>query len=166
MASMRSHVVSKLLDFTSGDEKHAKNIEVSIFNWTVRKYPKNASWENKVFKEAYKLRFMEIKRALNESDLFERLNTKKIKAKDLVKMEADLLMPEGPYAKALAANIQRELDIEKQKSKMDEEYEGIFKCKKCGSKKTTYYQLQTRSADEPMTTYVTCMECDNHWKFC
>ncbi|KAG8644815.1 transcription elongation factor TFIIS isoform X3 [Manihot esculenta] len=41
-----------------------------------------------------------------------------------------------------------------------------FKCGRCGQRKTTYYQMQTRSADEPMTTYVTCVNCNNHWKFC
>ncbi|XP_077232822.1 transcription elongation factor TFIIS-like [Tasmannia lanceolata] len=41
-----------------------------------------------------------------------------------------------------------------------------FKCGRCGQRKTTYYQLQTRSADEPMTTFVTCVNCNNHWKFC
>ncbi|KAJ4869079.1 Transcription elongation factor TFIIS [Raphanus sativus] len=41
-----------------------------------------------------------------------------------------------------------------------------FKCGRCGQRKCTYYQMQTRSADEPMTTYVTCVNCDNHWKFC
>uniref|UniRef100_A0A7N0TCD7 Transcription elongation factor n=1 Tax=Kalanchoe fedtschenkoi TaxID=63787 RepID=A0A7N0TCD7_KALFE len=41
-----------------------------------------------------------------------------------------------------------------------------FKCGKCGQRKTTYFQLQTRSADEPMTTFVTCVNCDNRWKFC
>ena len=40
-----------------------------------------------------------------------------------------------------------------------------FTCRKCRSKKCTYYQLQTRSADEPMTTFVTCLECDRRWKF-
>lgn len=34
-----------------------------------------------------------------------------------------------------------------------------FKCKKCKSDKTHVAQAQTRSADEPMTTFVTCMEC-------
>lgn len=29
---------------------------------------------------------------------------------------------------------------------------GMFKCKKCGSDKTMTHQMQTRSADEPMTT--------------
>ncbi|KAJ8537182.1 hypothetical protein K7X08_035583 [Anisodus acutangulus] len=41
-----------------------------------------------------------------------------------------------------------------------------FKCGRCGKNQTTYYQMQTRSADEPMTTYVTCIVCDNRWKFC
>lgn len=42
----------------------------------------------------------------------------------------------------------------------------FFYCSRC--KKTTkcdYYQMQTRSADEPMTTFVTCLECDRRWKF-
>lgn len=33
---------------------------------------------------------------------------------------------------------------------------GAYTCKKCGSEKTFHYQLQTRSADEPMTTFVMC----------
>ena len=33
------------------------------------------------------------------------------------------------------------------------------------SKKTTYTQAQTRSADEPMTTFVTCLDCNHRWKF-
>jgi transcription elongation factor S-II len=41
----------------------------------------------------------------------------------------------------------------------------MFTCNKCGQNKTTYFQLQTRSADEPMTTFVTCCACGNHWKF-
>ena len=41
-----------------------------------------------------------------------------------------------------------------------------FKCAKCGDRKTTYFQMQTRSADEPMTTFVTCVNCNAHWRFC
>ena len=40
-----------------------------------------------------------------------------------------------------------------------------FKCYRCKKRKCTYYQLQTRSADEPMTTFVTCLNCGNRWKF-
>lgn len=42
----------------------------------------------------------------------------------------------------------------------------MFTCGKCRQKKCTYTQLQTRSSDEPMTTFVYCMHCGNRWKFC
>ncbi|ELQ76770.1 Transcription elongation factor TFIIS/Cofactor of enhancer-binding protein Sp1 [Trachipleistophora hominis] len=40
----------------------------------------------------------------------------------------------------------------------------IFFCFKCKQRKCRYRQIQTRSADEPMTTYVFC-KCGNTWKF-
>ncbi len=48
---------------------------------------------------------------------------------------------------------------------VDEMPDGFFCCGKCKKQKTTYYQLQTRSADEPMTTFVTCHTCGHRWKF-
>ena len=41
-----------------------------------------------------------------------------------------------------------------------------IKCGKCGGKKTEYTQRQTRSADEPMTTFCTCLICGHRWRFC
>lgn len=41
----------------------------------------------------------------------------------------------------------------------------MFRCSRCKNRKTTYSQLQTRSADEPMTTFVTCVVCKHRWKF-
>ena len=40
-----------------------------------------------------------------------------------------------------------------------------YKCGRCKKNKTSYYQLQTRSADEPMTTFVKCINCGHRWKF-
>lgn len=37
-------------------------------------------------------------------------------------------------------------------------------CRKCKAQQTTYYQLQIRSADEPMTTFFTCHACNARWK--
>jgi transcription elongation factor S-II len=39
-----------------------------------------------------------------------------------------------------------------------------LKCGKCGQKKVSYSQAQTRSADEPMTTFCECTVCGNRWK--
>jgi transcription elongation factor S-II len=163
--TMRPYVVYHFVKTGNFDEKYAKNLEVAIFNWTVRRVAKNPSWENRIFKEMYKARFMELKRALNDPALRDRISQKQVKMKDLVVMTPDQLMPKGPMAIAMMSARQKELEIETIKAKNDEAYEGIFLCRKCGSKKTTYHQLQTRSADEPMTTYVQCKNCDNRWKF-
>ncbi|KAF9039323.1 transcription factor S-II, central domain-containing protein [Panaeolus papilionaceus] len=40
-----------------------------------------------------------------------------------------------------------------------------FQCSRCKQRKCVYRQQQTRSADEPMTTFVTCTVCQNKWKF-
>ncbi|XP_074599886.1 transcription elongation factor A protein 1-like [Brevipalpus obovatus] len=42
----------------------------------------------------------------------------------------------------------------------------LIKCPKCKKTNTTYNQVQTRSADEPMTTFCFCNECGHRWKFC
>jgi DNA-directed RNA polymerase subunit M/transcription elongation factor TFIIS len=44
-------------------------------------------------------------------------------------------------------------------------YSDAYKCFKCGERKTKVTQAQTRSADEPMTTFVTCIVCYNTFKF-
>lgn len=40
-----------------------------------------------------------------------------------------------------------------------------LECGKCHQKKVSYSQAQTRSADEPMTTFCECQNCGNRWKF-
>jgi DNA-directed RNA polymerase subunit M/transcription elongation factor TFIIS len=41
----------------------------------------------------------------------------------------------------------------------EEDYTGQFKCGKCKSVKTTYYQMQTRSADEVSQKIVIVLKC-------
>ena len=42
--------------------------------------------------------------------------------------------------------------------------DGFYECKKCGRRKTKHYEMQTRSADEPMTIFVICYLCHLTWK--
>jgi len=144
-----------------------------------------ASWECPDFRYTYKTKLLhlieELKRApvaalhLGVSDdrvsvkivttpqLVRRLQTKELDVKKLADYSAVQLWPDGPRAKAEFALKAKDLAMEAAKAK-EEDYEGQFKCGKCKSTKTTYYQMQTRSADEPMTTYVTCKGCGNRWK--
>jgi transcription elongation factor S-II len=41
----------------------------------------------------------------------------------------------------------------------------LYQCKKCKQNKCVSWQLQTRSADEPMTTFVKCVVCSFTFKF-
>ena len=40
----------------------------------------------------------------------------------------------------------------------------MFLCGKCKKRICTYYEQQTRSADEPMTIFVCCLNCGNRWR--
>ena len=42
--------------------------------------------------------------------------------------------------------------------------EGVTTCK-CGSNRVFTYQKQTRSADEPMTTFAKCVSCKKTWSY-
>ena len=43
--------------------------------------------------------------------------------------------------------------------------QGVSQCEKCGSKRTWNVQKQTRSSDEPMTTFSRCVDCGNSWSY-
>lgn len=68
--------------------------------------------------------------------------------------------------KDLRARYTKESIDDHQMAKTSGTVTDLFKCGKCGKKNCTYNQVQTRSADEPMTTFVLCNECGNRWKFC
>jgi transcription elongation factor S-II len=76
------------------------------------------------------------------------MTTEQMKSEELKKIELE--MKETSLKDAQTAKMQGETDI--------------FLCHKCNQRNCTYGQLQTRSADEPMTTYVYCV-CGNTWKF-
>jgi DNA-directed RNA polymerase subunit M/transcription elongation factor TFIIS len=40
---------------------------------------------------------------------------------------------------------------------------GFMTCKNCRSTKVDVDQMQTRSADEPMTLFALCLDCGNRW---
>ncbi|KXN72426.1 transcription elongation factor [Conidiobolus coronatus NRRL 28638] len=79
------------------------------------------------------------------------INMKPIEfASSEIKAEIKKIEDQNLFNMKGAGNVQAETDA--------------FKCGKCHQRKCTYYQMQTRSADEPMTTFVTCTNCNNRWK--
>ena len=43
--------------------------------------------------------------------------------------------------------------------------EGVTECKKCGSKRVFTFSKQTRSSDEPTTTFANCAKCKTNWTY-
>ena len=146
-------------------QKFALNIEKGIFNYTLEK-SQESDW-TELFKSFYINRAAIIYSNLNPNsyikniNLINRLFNDEFKPEKLPFFTSKELFPEK-------FNENNMLFISLQpKYKIEEELEdGMFRCGKCKTYKTTYYQMQTRSADEPMTTFVTCKNCNNKWKFC
>ena len=142
------------------------NMEKVIFNWAVRETKFKGgvpAWENIVFKNLYKNKFLAIKYNLVNSNLGERIISGEIKTKYICDMTATGMDPDGIHAQTVKARQEHSNKL-LMSNNTDENYSGLFTCGKCKSKKTTYYQMQTRSADEPMTTFVTCINCSKRWK--
>lgn len=110
-------------------------------------------WDNHVFLEMYRARATDLyscKKLLDTMNPTEFANTTSIDQNperwvELFKKVAE--RDRAMYSKKVTANIQLYCSGCKKKTNCD------------------YYQVQTRSADEPMTTFVTCLECDKRWKF-
>ncbi|XP_061696511.1 transcription elongation factor A protein 2-like isoform X2 [Syngnathoides biaculeatus] len=68
--------------------------------------------------------------------------------------------------KKIREDLTKESIREHQLSKVGGSETDMFVCAKCQGKNCTYTQVQIRSADEPMTTFVLCNDCGNRWKFC
>lgn len=156
----RTTVTNRLFEIL-GSTPMSKNLEKSIFNFAVR--GDNPSWENPAFRRRYRHKAMEIIRLMNDPmcSLKSRVLSGQVQAKDVGKLGPIELFPGGPYDVT-----QQELIIEdeRRRAAANNVPEGLFECRKCKSKKTRYYQMQTRSADEPMTTFVTCLQCNTRWK--
>jgi len=139
------------------------NLEKSIFNHTVRNVDE-PSWENKWFSNMYKHKFLQIQyNMLKSPTLKQKIINKDLKTSEVVELKPQHLWPGGPADKTIEDRIIKDLR-KAYLAKENQNQEGFFTCNRCKTKKTTYYQLQTRSADEPMTTFVSCLNCGKNWK--
>ncbi|XP_072323856.1 transcription elongation factor A protein 1 isoform X2 [Scyliorhinus torazame] len=82
----------------------------------------------------------------------------------LAKMSAEEMASDE--LKEMRKALTKEAIREHQMAKTGGTETDLFTCGKCKKKNCTYTQVQTRSADEPMTTFVVCNSCGNRWKFC
>ena len=63
------------------------------------------------------------------------------------------------------ARLEKENMNEAMVAQVEKSVSDSLTCSKCKQKTVSYSQAQTRSADEPMTTFCECLTCSHRWKF-
>jgi len=166
MAYRREVFKTKCAEFLNIAEDNliVLNIEKGVFNNAVTLCKKNKlplKWTEPNFIKYYASNarriLANISYTTNAQVLILKIKNGHIDPYSLVKLTREELNPD------LWASL-RSKNLEKIVVKEIATEDGMFKCNKCKSMKTVYYQMQTRSADEPMTTFVTCTDCSFKWK--
>jgi len=158
----RSNIRMKLNEILQND-KNSINLEKGIFNYALseaknRKVIKK--WDNPYFVQLYMDRLRSIFNNLNNPLLLEQLSSGTIKPHNIAFMTHQEMRPEK-WDELITAKSKRDQNLFETNL---EAATDTFTCRKCKSNKCTYMQLQLRSADEPMTTFVTCLSCGNRWR--
>lgn len=142
------------------------NLEKGIFNETIKYCKENKielKWSNLHFSKKYnqlaRKVIANITYTPNSYDVKQKILENIWSAETIASKSHQELYPEY-YAEIKLKIMAKYINMNP-----EQEHDGFFKCGKCKSKKTTYTQAQTRSADEPMTTFVTCLNCNSRWKF-
>jgi transcription elongation factor S-II len=155
--------IRKKLKVVLEEDNLAINLEKGIYNYSIKEANSKKivkKWENPHFSQLYLDRLRSIYINIKNKDLLEQIKSGEITPQTLAFMTHQEMNPQQWHsliekkmkrdASKFNTNIQASTDM--------------FTCKKCRSKRCTYYELQTRSADEPATIFVTCLDCGKHWK--
>lgn len=158
----RENIKNKLSKIIE-DDTIATNVEKSIFNFTINESKLKKlvrKWESKEFVALYMDRLRSIYINLKNPNFLAQIKNKEITPQQLSKMTHQEFNPE--HWKEL---IERKIKRDSSKYVMNiEASTDMYTCKKCKSKKCHYFEMQTRSADEPTTIFVTCLDCGKQWK--
>ena len=141
-------------------------IEQSIFNYSMeRAVEKNITknWENNLFKRLYinKLRSiyanLDKDSYVNNNYLNELIKGDKFNIENIGKMSNYEIFPDR-WKHLIDDKIRKDKLLNDMKPN---EMTDQIKCNKCQGRRCSYYAMQTRSADEPMTMFITCLNCNS-----
>jgi len=156
----RTNIRSTINEYIKSD-KISTNIEISIFNYSIEQASNKQTpkiWDNPYFVLIYTTKFKSVLDNLNEP-IINKIKNGELNPNQMAYYTHQELEP-IKWNKIVEDKLKRDklkFEIVVQAST------DVFTCGKCKEKKCTYYQAQIRSSDEAITTFVTCLVCDNHW---
>lgn len=153
----RAAVVSRMVE-DGASRAEAEGIERAAFNSAVRaaecsRFP--ASWFSPVFVAMYSGRAMYAVR--NSAQMLQGVRAGR--PSDEVFRQAPHELRPDVWASLREAKRARESAY----SRRPEANTRAFRCPRCGSAECRYFEMQTRSGDEPMTLFVSCTVCEHRW---
>jgi DNA-directed RNA polymerase subunit M/transcription elongation factor TFIIS len=160
--TFRSNFVKKI-DLLINDEKISRNIERGVYNFTLKECTNRKllkKWDNPFFVTIYIDRMKSMYTNIQHEQFKKLIQTGEIKLSELAFMTHQEMRPDK-WQKMIEEKSKRD------KCKYETTVEAStdrFICRKCKSNQCSYYQLQTRSADEAISTYVTCINCSARWR--
>ena len=164
--TFRANIRQKLAEFfveTNNPEKHAGNLEKGIHNWALKEANNKKvvkKWDNPFFVQIYLDHLRSIYFNLKDQKLIQQVQNGEIKSHEIAFMTHQEMKPEK-WDKLIKAKIIRD------KNKFEQNLEAmtdIFTCRKCRSKRCSYYTMQIKSSDEPMNIFITCLDCGARMK--
>jgi len=158
----RENITNRLNNIIQ-DDTLCVNIEKGVFNYSIKEASSKKiikKWENPLFVQIYIDRLRTIYLNLKNPTLLTQLTNKEILPQQFAYMTHQE-MDSSHWKELLEQKMKR--DANKFTTNIQASTD-MFTCKKCKSKRCTYYELQTRSADEPATIFVTCLDCGKNWK--
>ena len=164
--TFRSNIRNKIKEmFSESDEstKISTNLEIGVYNWSLKEATNKRvvkKWDNPIFVQIYLDHLRSIYCNLKNQNIIQLIYSGEIKPQDVAFMTHQELCP-NRWAELIKAKSIRDMNKFEQNI---EAMTDIYKCRKCFSRQCTYYQLQTRSADESMSVYIQCIQCGNRWK--
>ncbi|CAD5207409.1 unnamed protein product [Bursaphelenchus okinawaensis] len=154
-ALAKSLRAGELPDGTQDPDELAERIEEAIFQHT--------GGVNDRYRANIRSRMFNLRDKKNPA-LRENVLTGAVRPERFAKMSAEEMASDE--MKKQRESFHKEAIMEHQMSVQEGTPSDMFRCGRCGKNNCTYNQMQTRSADEPMTTFVFCRTCGNRWKFC
>jgi DNA-directed RNA polymerase subunit M/transcription elongation factor TFIIS len=146
-----------------------KSLETGIFRSTMETCRMNdcwIRWENPEFQAHYEviarrtITNLDPMSYVQNKDLLPSILSKTLSIEEVPFLPMSELFPEKWKAMVEHQVKQETQALEGEKDMATD----MFKCTRCGKRQCTYYELQTRSADEPMTIFIRCIPCGKQWR--
>ena len=167
--SHREKVVAMLHVKSGLEDVVCRDMEIGIYNWCIQyatKCEMVKSWKNPKFMNLYieKARGMvsniDPTSYLKNTNLVLRVKDKEFLPHELASMKPENVFPEK-WKDAVESLMKKYENAYENKAQA---MTTMFTCGKCKKKECTFYELFTRSGDEPATIFIRCINCGNSWR--